>query len=470
MSDNTARADTDGGETAAGGEAREPSPAKPPAGKAASAQAAAGKPAGKAAATSGGDGGAGRQKAKPKPAARQAEARQPEARRTGEVVDHPSANAMAVRPARPKLRHYAALVSFVLAVVLPTVATVGYLYTRAADQYASTVAFSIRDGQSTMPMSGVLGAFAQQVSSGSADAEIVYEFVRSQKMIEAARAALPLAEMYNRPAQDFVFRLGDDQPVEDVVAYWNWMTDVSFDPSTGIVRFEARAFTAEDAKAIASFVLAESTRLINDLSEQAREDSIRVARGAVAEAEERLRAARRDMREFRNVRQEVDPTQNASATLGLVAALEQELARARVELDSQLQLVGEQSPRIGQLRQRIASLEKQIAQERSRLGAGAAAAQEGEEGRFASVISEYEERRVDLEFAQNAYTSALAAFEQAQIEARRQSRFLAPHIEPTLSVAPQYPQRALLSLAVLGLLTIGWAVVLLIVYNVKERR
>jgi capsular polysaccharide transport system permease protein len=390
--------------------------------------------------------------------------------RRGEVVDHPSAAAMAVRRARPKLRHYAALASFVLAVVLPTLATVGYLYTRAADQYASTVAFSIRNGESVAPMSGILGAFAQQVSSGAADAEIVYEFVRSQKMIEAAQAALPLAAMYNRPERDVVFRLGENRPVEDVVDYWNGMTDVAFDPSTGIVRFEARAFTPADARRIADFVLAESTRIVNELSEQAREDSIRVARGAVTEAEERLREARRGMREFRNVQQEVDPTENASATLGLVAALGQELARAQVELDSELQLVGERSPRVTQLRQRIASLEKQIAQERSRLGAGADAAASGEEGRFASVISEYEERKVDLEFAQNAYTSALGAFEQAQIEARRQSRFLAPHIEPTLSMAPQYPQRALLSLATLGLLTVAWAVVVLVVYNVKERR
>ncbi|MFP4362061.1 MAG: hypothetical protein ACLFTG_15505 [Alphaproteobacteria bacterium] len=392
------------------------------------------------------------------------------AARRGEVVDYPGGDAMAVRRARPKPRHYAALVSFVLAVVLPTVATVGYLYTRAADQYASTVAFSIRNGDSVAPTSGVLGAFAQQMSSGAADAEIVYEFVRSQKMIEAAEAALPLEEMYNRPEHDFVFRLGDNRPVEDVVGYWNWMTDVAFDPSTGIVRFEARAFNAEDAQRIAEFVLAESTRIVNDLSEQAREDSIRVARTAVTEAEERLREARRGMREFRNVQQEIDPSENASATLGLVAALGQELARARVELDSELQLVGEQSPRINQLRQRIASLEKQIAQERSRLGAGAVGAASGEEGRFASVISEYEERQVDLEFAQNAYTSALSAFEQAQIEARRQSRFLAPHIEPTRSMAPQYPQRALLSLATLGLLTVAWAVVVLVVYNVKERR
>jgi capsular polysaccharide transport system permease protein len=414
--------------------------------------------------------------AKPKPdaepagtgaAAKRPAAKAAPAAKRGQVVDHPALGTLTVKRAKPRLRHYATLLSFVLAVLLPSAVTVGYLYTRAADQYASSVAFSVRSGESVIP-SGLLGVFAQQVSSAGADAEIVYEFVRSQKMIEAALATLPLEAIYNRPERDFVFRLGEEQPVEDIVAYWNRMTDISFDPGTGIVRFEARAFTAEDAQRIADFVLAESTRIVNDLSEQAREDAIRVASIAVTEAEERLREARRAMREFRNLEQEIDPTENAAAKLGLVAALEQALAETRVELDTELQLVGERSPKVSQLRQRIASIEKQITDERARLGAGATGDAEAER-RFANVVSAYEERQVDLEFAQNAYTSALAAFEQAQIEARRQSRFLAPHIEPTLSVAPQYPQRALLSLAVFGLLTAAWAVVLLIVYNIRER-
>ncbi len=375
---------------------------------------------------------------------------------------------MAVPRARLRLRHYVAIASFLCAVLLPTLLTVAYLYTRAADQYASTLAFSIRSGDNSVA-AGLLGAFAQQVTSAGADAEIVYEFVRSQKMIEAAQAALPLAEFYNRPNDDFFFSLGDGQSIEDVVDYWNWMTDVAFDPSTGIVRFEARAFTPEDAHAISSFVLAESTRIVNQLSEQAREDAIRVSRVVITEAEDRLRAARSAMREFRDIEQEVDPTENASATLGLVAALEQELARTQVELDAELQLVGERSPRVTQQRQRIASLEKQIAEERQRVGAGAAPGNVVER-RLANVISEYEVRKVDLEFAENAYVSALSAFEQAQIEAQRQARFLAPHIEPTLSVEPQYPQRALLSLATFGLLTVTWAVAALVVYNVKERR
>ncbi len=385
------------------------------------------------------------------------------------VVEYPGqAASRAVRPHRPQLRHYAALASFLLAVLLPTALTVGYLYTRAADQYASDLAFSVRGSDSALP-TGLFGAFMQNVSAAGADAEIVYEFVRSQQMIEAAMQALPLAEMYNVPEHDFVFRLGENRAVEDVVSYWNWMTDISFDAASGIVRFQARAFTPEDAQRIAEFVLAESTRIVNDLSEQAREDSLRVSRAVVGEAEDRLREARRAMREFRDLEQEVDPAANAGAQLGLIAELEQQLAQARVALDSELQLVGARSPRLETMRQRIASLERQIVEERARVGAGGLSG-EDRERRLAAVLSDYEERQVDLEFAQQAYVSALAAHEQAQIEARRQSRFLAPHIEPTRSIEPQYPHRMLISAAVFGLLIVLWSVALLIFYNIRERR
>lgn len=387
----------------------------------------------------------------------------------GQVLDYPGeAIVPPVGAHRPRFRHYAALVGFLLAVVLPSLATVGYLYTRAADQYASSVAFSVRSSDAAMP-TGLLGAIFQSTSSAGADAEIVYEFVRSQQMVEAAMRALPLTEIYNLPERDIVFRLGDDPPIEAVVGYWNWMTDISFDSTTGIVRFEARAFTAEDAQRIAEFVLAESTRIVNDLSEQAREDSLQVSRAVVGEAEDRLREARRAMREFRDLEQEVDPAANAGAQLGLIAELEQQLAQARVALDSELQLVGARSPRLETMRQRIASLERQIVEERARVGAGGLSG-EDRERRLAAVLSDYEERQVDLEFAQQAYVSALAAHEQAQIEARRQSRFLAPHISPTRSIEPQYPHRMLISAAVFGLLVVLWSVALLIFYNIRERR
>ena len=360
-------------------------------------------------------------------------------------------------------------ISFLLVVMLPTAATVGYLYTLAADQYASRVSFSIRGNENTSPIS-FLGALSQTVTVGGADAEIVYDFTRSQQMVEAALAALPLEEIYNRPERDFVFRLGRDQPIEDVVDYWNWMTSISFDAASGIVHFEARAFDPESARAIAGFVLEESTRIVNDISTQARADAVAVARSVLDQAEDRLREIRREIRTFRNVEQELDPSENARAALGLMATLRQQRAEAQVALDSYLSLVGPQGPRAPALRQRIDSLESRIEEERQRLGAGSEEQTTEEARLFSDLMGDYEELMVELEFAQNAYVSALSSFEQAQVEARRQTRFLSPHIRPTLSVEAEYPQRALLALGVMVLLAVAWSVMLLIAYNIRDRR
>lgn len=387
----------------------------------------------------------------------------------GEVVDYPRAEVRAAQPAGPRARHWAVAIGFLLAVILPTAATVGYLYTMAADQYASRVSFSIRGNENTSPIS-FLGSLSQTVTVGGTDAEIVYDFVRSQQMVESALAALPLEEIYNRPERDFVFRLGRDQPIEDVVDYWNWMTSISFDATSGIVHFEARAFDPESARMIAAFVLDESTRIVNDISVQAREDAVAVARGVLTQAEDRLREIRRAIRAFRDVEQELDPTENARAALDLMATLRQQRAEAQVALDSYLSLVGPQGPRAPALRQRIESLEQRIEEERQRLGAGVDGHPSDDARLFSDLMGDYEELTVELEFAQNAYVSALSSFEQAQVEARRQSRFLSPHIRPTLSVEAEYPQRALLSLGVFALLTVAWAVLLLIAYNIRDRR
>jgi capsular polysaccharide transport system permease protein len=388
----------------------------------------------------------------------------------GQVVDYPGGTVRPAKPASVKPRHWGLGISFLLMVVAPAIAAMLYLYTYAADQYASRMAFSIR-GNETSPALSILGALSQTVSVGGTDAEIIYDFVRSQQMVEAALEALPLEEIYNRPTEDIVFRLGEDQPIEDITDYWNWMTTVSFDAASGIVQFEARAFDPESARVIAGFVLDESTRIVNEISTQARDDAVAVARLVLEQAEDRLREIRREIRTFRDTEQELDPTLNAQASMGLMAELQQQRAQAQVELDSYLSLVGPRGPRAPALRQRIASLEQRIAQERQRLGTGATGtAPTGDDRLFADLMGDYEELVVEREFAENAYVSALASFEQAQVEARRQTRFLSPHIHPTLSVEPQYPQRALLSLGVFVLLTVAWAVLALIVYNVRDRR
>jgi capsular polysaccharide transport system permease protein len=76
---------------------------------------------------------------------------------------------------------------------------------------------------------------------------------------------------------------------------------------------------------------------------------------------------------------------------------------------------------------------------------------------------------VDREFAEQAYTSSLAAYDSSLAEARRQSRYLAAHVRPTLAETSQFPQRWSL-LAIAGFfLVIVWAMCVLIYFSIRDR-
>ncbi len=403
-------------------------------------------------------------KAAPKPAPKPA---RPEPKR-GDVVRHPaSRDRQAAKPAKPRRRHRMVAISFVLAVILPTIAAGTYLYTRAADQYASTVAFSIRSGEAVAPTE-FLGALGNSLGATSTDAQVIYEFLRSQQMVETALAELPYREWYGLPQEDVVFRLADGASLEDVNDYWRWMTDVTFDGGTGIVTFTARAFRAEDAQAVSELALRESTRLVNQLSEEAREDAVTVASEALAAAEERLRDARLDVRSFRRFEQEINPEANAIASSQLVASLEEKLAEAEIELNTRTELVGERATELPYLRQRIESLRSRIASERGAVTGEAA--DDGSGRPLADLLAEYEKLQVDLRFAEDAYVSARAAYDRALFEGQKQQRYLSPHIRPTLSQEAQYPLRLLMTVGIFFLALVAWSTLVLIIYNIRDRR
>ncbi len=77
---------------------------------------------------------------------------------------------------------------------------------------------------------------------------------------------------------------------------------------------------------------------------------------------------------------------------------------------------------------------------------------------------------MDLEFAQKSYVAALATLEAARADAQRQSRYLAAYVTPTLAEKPLYPKRAQILVVMAVFLGLGWAVMVLVLYNLRDRR
>lgn len=378
----------------------------------------------------------------------------------------PTAPAPASTPiaARMRLRHKVMALSFLALVVLPFIAATAYLYGRAADQYHSEVAFSIRSEEGASAAAGILGAITNLGTGSASDIDILAEYIRSQDIVERIDREIDLHAIFNRPEADPVFTLGAGAPVEALVAHWRRMVRISFESAAGILHVEARAFTPEDAQAISRAILGHSSALVNQLAEQARADAVRFATEELAEAEAALHDMRGRLAAFRRENRIVDPSGDVAGQAGLLNALQTELAQALVERDMLRTYAGEDDQRVLQANRRIDAVRARIEDERATLGAPGAA------NALPEVVGRYEELLVDLGFANTAYTQALANLAAARAEARRQSRYLAPHVQPTLAEAALYPRRALLAGLTLLFLTLGWSMAMLVYYNVRDNR
>lgn len=357
------------------------------------------------------------------------------------------------------------MLGLVVGVLGPVLAMAIYLYGFAADQYASTVGFTVRTEKTGSAME-ILGGLTSLSSASSSDTDVLYKFIQSQELVREIDAALDLRSMYRKPARDPYFALSGDARIEDLVEYWTRMVRIYYDPGTKLMSIEARAFDPLDAQRISKEIFARSSTMINTLSAVARADTTRYALEELETAIARLKTARQALTAFRNETQIVDPSADIQGQMGLLSSLNTQLATSLIELDLLAETTRDTDPRVEQARRKIVVIEKRISEEREKLGVGS----NRDGNAYADLVGQFEVLQVDLQFAEKAYISALSTYDGAVAEARRQSRYLAAYIEPTLAETPLYPQRGTILLIAVFVLFGIWAISVLIYYSLRDRR
>lgn len=430
----------------------------------------------------------------------------PPASRAASRAAHPPA-----RPARARARHWGAALSFALCVLAPLLLSAWYLWTRAADQYASTLAFSVRQEETSNPLELLSGISALSGSS-SPDTDVLYDFLGSQRLVAEIDAALDLRAIWERPG-DPVFALAPGGAIEDLVAHWERKVRVEYGAGSGLLEVRVLAFAPEDAHRIAQAIYVHAQEMINALSALAREDALGYARLELSEAETRLSAARAALTAFRSAHRIIDPGIDLQGKAALLTSLETELAEAEIALALAQGGAGvtSKAARVAEAERRVAVLAARLARERAGFGAlptqdraapvpgsvadpvvdqatdqttdqttgqatgqtmGQTMDQAINRGGVvtADLVGDYERLAVEQEFAQDAYALARAAFDAARAEVRRQTRYLAAHIEPTRAETARYPERVTLLGLVALFALLGWAVLMLIAYAMRDRR
>lgn len=371
----------------------------------------------------------------------------------------------AAKTARLRWRHGLLLLSFIVMVLLPALTVSWYMMTRAADQYASTLGFTVRQAENTSAAVDLIGGITSLGSEGSKNTDILFEYIQSQQLISIIEDELKLTTIYSKPDNDPIFSYDKDGTIEDLVKYWNRMVKIYYDNKTGLIEVKVLAFEPEDARKIGQEIVVQSSLMINELNSVAQADATRYAKEELDQSVTRLKAGRQALTEFRTKNQIVDPTVDLQGQMGLLNSLQQQLADALVELDLLSDVTRSSDPRIEQVRRKIDVINARISEERKKL-----VVSDGSTGAFSSLIGEFEALRVDLEFAEQSYVSSLAAYDNAVADAQRKSIYLASYIEPTLAERSDHPKRG----TIIGLSTLFlflfWSITVLIAYSIRDRR
>tara|TARA_R110002094_G_scaffold2688_7_gene10551 strand:- start:4634 stop:5722 length:1089 start_codon:yes stop_codon:yes gene_type:complete len=361
------------------------------------------------------------------------------------------------------------MLSLLIVVVIPLTAVVVYLWVVAEDQYSSLTGFTVRqeEGGGASELLGGLASLAG--ASGSSDGDILYEFILSQALIQDVDDNVGLRAHYaSYWGSDPIFALEPDASIEDLESYWSRIVRVSYDQGSGLMEMRVLAFTPEKAREIATETLRLSQNMINALNEQARDDAMRYARIDLEEAVARLKTAREALTTFRSTNQIVDPDSDIQGRMGVMNNLQQQLAQALIELDLLAGTTNVGDPRLRQGERLIEVIRQRIAGEREQLSSsGTHAGGAGDD--YPRLIAEYEGLVVDREFAEENYRAALAALVLARANATRQSRYLATYIAPTLAQTSEYPRYSVIIGLTALFLTLGWAVMALVYYSIRDR-
>jgi len=345
-------------------------------------------------------------------------------------------------PRRPgKARRRVMLVSALLVVGLPTLLAALYYAFFASDQYAASGHFIVRhrsENPAALSSLSILG-LGTAATSSTPDTMVVNDYMISMQMIKDLASHLDLRAVYETPTADWFARLkpalGEDSVSdEQLLKYWQRMALVHFDSTTGLSTFQVRSFTAEDSKRIADHVFQLGEALVNRLSARAQEDALSLARKEVETYRERAIASLDALQAFQERAKQVDPEAFAQARTQIQAGVEQELTQLQAQLDVLRKNLPEDAPGIVQVKDRLASMEKQLATERVR----STVSETGESA--AQILNEFAKLRLESEFATQAYMSSLASLESARLEAIRQNLYLETFVRPHVAQVPEYPK------------------------------
>lgn len=353
-----------------------------------------------------------------------------------------------------------------LIIGLPLLLTGLYLGLFAADRYVSETTLAVRrtgsDG-SSVPGAALLLAGISPPSRD--DTLYVQRYILSLGLLLKLDGELGVRRHYAAARLDPLHRLGEGASQEDLLDNYRRHVQVAYDDASSLLTVRVQGFDPEFAQRLNQRILDESERFVNDYSQRMAREQLAFAEGELKTAALRVQESKNQVLAFQNRHRLLDPLFQAQASGALTAELQATRARLESELNGLLAYLNEEAPQVRALRARIDAVRKQADAE------AASATAPGRRGeRLAALAVEFQALQTQAEFAVDAYKLALAAVENARIDATRKLKSLVVIEPPSRPESPEFPRRLYAMATVFAASLLVYAIARLVLATIREHQ
>ncbi|UYO73861.1 chain-length determining protein [Halomonas qinghailakensis] len=337
-----------------------------------------------------------------------------------------------------------------------------YWFVWAEERYVSRATVVLESPQIATPefsLSSLMGGG----SGNTHDLLLLREHLLSVDMLRLLDEQLGIRQHYNEHGDIFAKLRDPNVPIEDLHKYYLRRVNVELDEYAGVLNIHVQGYTPEFAHDMASLLLEAGEDHMNAMGHRLAEEQVRFLEQQMVRLEERFRDTRSELLDFQNEYGLVSPTSTVESINQVVATLEGDLARLQAQRNALASFQSSQSSELRQVERSIAALRDQIVEQRDRLAQAAG-------NSLNRISAEYETLELQAQFAQETYSSALAALENTRLEAARQLKQVSVLQSPLFPEYPTEPNR-LYNSSVFAIITIFLAFILsMIIMIVKDHR
>ncbi|MGP8291723.1 chain-length determining protein [Vreelandella zhanjiangensis] len=338
-----------------------------------------------------------------------------------------------------------------------------YWFIWAQDRYVSRATVVLDSPQVATPEFSLSSLMGSGGGGNTHDLLLLREHLLSVDMLRRLDDALGFREHYSEHGDIFATLWNADAPIEELHKYYLRRVNIELDEYAGVLNVEVQGYTPEFAHDMAQMLLEAGEDHMNQMGHRLADEQVRFLEQQMVRLEERFRETRAELLDFQNEYGLVSPTTTVESLNQVVATLEGDLARLQAQRDALASFQSSQSAELRQVERNITALRDQISEQSERLAQAAG-------GALNRVSAEYQTLELQAQFAQETYSSALAALENTRLEAARQLKQVSVLQSPLYPEYPTEPNR-LYNSSVFAIITIFLAFIFsMILMIVKDHR